>query len=348
MKTLPLTIGCYTDTPSKSQGVYQTQLDLETGKLLPLELIAECHNPSFITATKSGIYTASEVEQKKLPKLIHIPNVDSQIASNTGLISGDHPCHVAIDPHNKFAITSQYSSGTFDIFSLSINGNVDKRLKTIKMVGSGPNKERQTSPHAHQCLFLQNSPQFVTVDLGTDRINFYCFDEEQEEFLDEPMQSIKAPAGNGTRHLIFNKAEDKAYVICELSETILILEKSLGIWNIVDEVDALPNMEKGGATAAIKLSPDEQFLYVSCRHQSRISSFSVDSETQKLTFIDSYDVEGKFPRDFHITDNGQWLVAANQHSNNITSFKRNIEDGSLTYTGYSLDLDAPVCVTQQQ
>ncbi|MBO7914479.1 lactonase family protein [Vibrio splendidus] len=348
MKTLPLTIGCYTDTPSKSQGVYQTQLDLETGKLLPLELIAECHNPSFITATKSGIYTASEVEQKKLPKLIHIPNVDSQIASNTGLISGDHPCHVAIDPHNKFAITSQYSSGTFDIFSLSINGNVDKRLKTIKMVGSGPNKERQTSPHAHQCLFLQNSPQFVTVDLGTDRINFYCFDEEQEEFLDEPMQSIKAPAGNGPRHLIFNKVEDKAYVICELSETILILEKSLGIWNIVDEVDALPNMEKRGTTAAIKLSPDEQFLYVSCRHQSRISNFSVDSEAQKLTFIDSYDTEGKFPRDFHITDDGQWLVAANQHSNNITSFKRNIEDGSLNYTGYSLDLDAPVCVTQQQ
>ena len=348
MKTLPLTIGCYTDTPSKSQGVYQTQLDLETGKLLPLELIAECHNPSFITATKSGIYTASEVEQKKLPKLIHIPNVDSQIASNTGLISGDHPCHVAIDPHNKFAITSQYSSGTFDIFSLSINGNIDKRLKTIKMVGSGPNKERQTSPHAHQCLFLQNSPQFVTVDLGTDRINFYCFDEEQEEFLDEPMQSIKAPAGNGTRHLIFNKAEDKAYVICELSETILILEKSLGIWNIVDEVDALPNMEKGGATAAIKLSPDEQFLYVSCRHQSRISCFRIDSTTQKLIFMDSYDIEGKFPRDFHITNDGQWLISANQHSNNLTSFKRNVEDGSLTYTGYSLDLDAPVCVTQQQ
>ena len=348
MKTLPLTIGCYTDTPSKSQGVYQTQLDLETGKLLPLALIAECHNPSFITATKSGIYTASEVEQKKLPKLIHIPNVDSQIASNTGLISGDHPCHVAIDPHNKFAITSQYSSGTFDIFSLSINGNIDKRLKTIKMVGSGPNKERQTSPHAHQCLFLQNSPQFVTVDLGTDRINFYCFDEEQEEFLDEPMQSIKAPAGNGTRHLIFNKAEDKAYVICELSETILILEKSLGIWNIVDEVDALPNMEKGGATAAIKLSPDEQFLYVSCRHQSRISCFRIDSTTQKLIFMDSYDIEGKFPRDFHITNDGQWLISANQHSNNLTSFKRNVEDGSLTYTGYSLDLDAPVCVTQQQ
>ena len=36
MKNLTLTIGCYTDTPSKSRGVYQAQLDLENGKLLPL------------------------------------------------------------------------------------------------------------------------------------------------------------------------------------------------------------------------------------------------------------------------------------------------------------------------
>ncbi|UPR33573.1 lactonase family protein [Vibrio splendidus] len=347
MKILPLTIGCYTDTPSNSQGVYQTQLDLETGTLLPLELMAACTNPSFVTTTKLGVYTASEVDQKIQPQLIHIPNADSKIASNTGLVSGDHPCHIAIDIHNKFAITSQYSSGTFDIFSLSINGNIDKRLKTLKMVGSGPNTERQTGPHAHQSLFMKNYPQFVTVDLGADRINFYCFDEEQEEFLDEPMQSIKVPAGNGPRHLVFNQAEDRAYVVCELSETILILEKSLGIWNIVDEVDALPNMEKGGAAAAIKLSPDEQFLYVSCRHQSRISCFRIGSATQKLIFMDSYDVEGKFPRDFHITNDGQWLIAANQHSNNLTSFKRNIEDGSLIYTGRSLAIDAPVCVTQQ-
>ncbi len=294
-----------TDSPSKSQGVYQTQLDLETGTLLPLELIAACSNPSLSPRQSWGVYTASEVDQKTQPQLIHIPNADSKIASNAGLISGDHPCHIAIDPHNKFAITSQYSSGTFDIFSLSINGNIDKRLKTLKMAGSGPNAERQTGPHAHQSLFLKNSPQFVTADLGADRINFYCFDEEQEEFFDEPMQSIKVPAGNGPRHLIFNQAEDRAYVVCELSEMILVLEKSLGVWNVVEEVDAL-NMEKGEAAAAIKLSPDGQFLYVSCRHQSRISCFRIDSSTQKLVFVDSYDVEGKFLAIFIslMTDNG--------------------------------------------
>lgn len=347
MRTLPLTIGCYTEDPNGSQGVYQTQLDLETGQLLPLQLIVKCTNPSFVVDTKLGIYTASEVDQQAQPRLFHISNVDSKVSSNSEFITGDHPCHVAIDPSHKFAITSQYSSGTFDIFSLSINGNIDKRIKTIRMLGSGPNKERQTGAHAHQCLFLNHSPQFVTVDLGSDRINFYCFDEEQEDFLEEPMQSIDAPAGSGPRHMVFNKAEDKAYVVCELSETVLVLEKVLGSWRIIEEVDALPDMEKGEATAAIKLSPDEQYLYVSCRHQSRISHFKLDLLNQKPVFVDSYRTEGSFPRDFHITDDGEWLIAANQHSNNLTSFKRNKLDGSLTYSGHSLEVGSPVCVTQQ-
>lgn len=346
MRTLPLTIGCYTEDHKGSQGVYQTQLDLETGKLLPAQLIVKCTNPSFVVSTKLGIYTASEVDQPSQPQLFHIPKADSNVTLNSEFITGDHPCHISIDPSHKFAITSQYSSGSFDIFSLSINGNIDKRIKTLKMSGSGPNQERQTGPHAHQCLFLTYSSQFVTVDLGADRINFYCFDEEQDEFLEEPIQSIEVPAGNGPRHMVFNKAEDKAYVVCELSETIIMLERTVGRWHIVKEVDALPNTEKGEAAAAIKLSPDEQHLYVSCRHQSRISHFKLDPITHKPVFEDSYSTQGNFPRDFHITDDGEWLVAANQHSNNITSFKRSRLDGSLTYSGHSLEVGSPVCVTQ--
>ncbi|MCZ8497880.1 beta-propeller fold lactonase family protein [Vibrio lentus] len=117
----------------------------------------------------------------------------------------------------------------------------------------------------------------------------------------------------------------------------------------MEEADVLPNMEKGEAAAAIKLSPDEQFLYVSCRHQSGKSvAFRIDSVTQKLIFMDSYDVEiCKFPRDFHITNDGQWLIAANQHSNNLNVIrKRNIEDGSPHLYRCSLAIDAPVCVTQ--
>ncbi|MCZ8485116.1 hypothetical protein O9993_01750 [Vibrio lentus] len=62
---------------------------------------------------------------------------------------------------------------------------MDKRLQTLKMVGSGPNAERQTGPHAHQSLFLKNSPQFVTVDLEPIRSAIAL--TKSKKFLDEPM-----------------------------------------------------------------------------------------------------------------------------------------------------------------
>ncbi|MBW3698051.1 lactonase family protein [Vibrio sp. T187] len=344
MNTLLLSIGCYTDSPSESQGLYQVELDTLTGALSKPELIFPCRNPSFVVSTSSGYYTASEVEQSDSPQVIYIAKSVSDNDISSAPIKGAHPCHIAVDANRKYLISSQYSSGSFDIFALNINGSLDKRVTTIAPAGNGPHPNRQKQSHAHQCQFLATLPQFVTVDLGSDQISFYSYDEEQSDFLEKPTQIVQTPAGSGPRHLVFNQSETHAYVVCELSETILVLEQILGRWQIVQEIEALPNEEKGEATAAIKLSPDERFLYVSCRHQSKISCFAVSQETKQLTFQSSHSTEGLFPRDFLITNDGHWVVAANQHSNNITTFKRNLNTGALDYTGNSTRLDAPVCI----
>lgn len=347
MKTLPLTIGCYTDSPSQSQGLYQVQFDLTNGNLTELEIVAPCRNPSFVISADDGCYFITEVEQQSSPQLHfvsasmgHTNEVTQSVA-----ISGDHPCHIAVDHQHQFMITSQYSSGSFDVFALNSDGSIEKRLTTISATGSGPNLERQTGPHAHQCQFLKSEAQFVTVDLGSDSISFYTYDSTKSVFQDKPMQIVKAPAGSGPRHLVFNKNETAAYVVCELSETILVLEKNEGVWGITQEVDALPNEEKGEATAAIKLSPDGQFLYVSCRHQSKISCFGISQASSMIKYHSCTSTEGDFPRDFMITPDGKWAVVANQHSNNLTTFQRDIGTGTLTFTGVSVEVGSPVCVT---
>ncbi|PMH37472.1 3-carboxymuconate cyclase [Vibrio sp. 10N.286.49.B3] len=345
MNYLPLTIGCYTDSPSSSQGIYSVQFDLSRGELSKLTLIQPCRNPSFVITTPSGLYAISEVAQAAKPKLAYLAANKEWEKCQAMPISGDHPCHIAIDHNKKYIITSQYSSGNINIFTLDINGQIDKPLITIQSAGSGAHLTRQTQPHAHQCVFLRSLPQFVMVDLGSDSINFYCFDEEQDEFLTKPIQRLQVPPGRGPRHLVFNHLETMAYVVCELSETILVLAKKFDQWVIIQEVDALPNEEKGEATAAIKLSPDEKFLYVSSRHQSKISCFAIVPQTQQLDFIAAYSTQGEFPRDFLITNDGQWVIAANQHSNNLTSFKRNIDSGELAFTGNSISLGAPVCIS---
>ena len=345
MNIIPLYIGCYTDAPSASEGLYQVLLDTDTGMLSSLSLIHTDRNPSFVASTAAGVYLISEVDHAASPSLSFISKLRSGRPNSTAQISGDHPCHISIAASGKYAITSQYSSGSYDIFALNINGTIDSHLSTIFQNGSGPNKDRQTGPHAHQAVFLKHVPHFVTVDLGADTLTFYCFDDEQDEFLQQPIQQLCVPKGNGPRHLVFNQEETHAYVVCELSETILVLEKALGQWEIVQEVAALPNEEKGEAAAAIKLSSDGRFLYVSCRHQSKISCFSVNAQDKRVQFSSSCSTQGEFPRDFYITEDDKWIVVANQHSNNLTTFKRNRESGELTYSGHSILIDAPVCVT---
>ncbi|MCZ8497881.1 hypothetical protein O9929_04200 [Vibrio lentus] len=44
-------------------------------------------------------------------------------------------------------------------------------------------KDNQPTCVHQQSLFLKNSPQFVTVDLGADRINFYCLTKSKKSSL---------------------------------------------------------------------------------------------------------------------------------------------------------------------
>ena len=53
---------------------------------------------------------------------------------------------------------------------------------------------------------------------------------------------------------------------------------------------------------------------------------------------------GKTQRNFAVTPNGRFLLAANQDSGNIVTFVINRESGRLEYTGHQVYIPAPVCI----
>jgi 6-phosphogluconolactonase len=211
--------------------------------------------------------------------------------------------------------------------------------------GSGPNAERQASPHAHQATFLNHSEQLAVVDLGTDSVHFYDYKKDGETVKFSLSQSIAMPPGSGPRHLVFDSDESVAYVVCELSETLAVLHKQRGQWNLAQQVKLLTDEENKEAASAIRLSADERFVYVSCRAQNLISTFDVTSDIPVQ--IAASDCGGAFPRDFVLSRDGQWMLVANQHSHNVASFHRNPETGVITPTGYSCDIGAPVCLVEK-
>ncbi|PSW20772.1 lactonase family protein [Photobacterium sanctipauli] len=331
-------VGTYTDAPSNSSGIAHITLNPETGELTRLDDAITLRNPSYLAATKQGVYAFSEVAREEGAALNFISSATSQALP----IAGDYPCH--LDIKAPYLAVANYGSGNVSVYQLDGNGGPLDAIGELYVEGSGPNKDRQLSPHAHQVTFLKSSNHLAIVDLGTDSVHFFGYSSDADKPAFALDQSIAMPAGSGPRHLVFNQSETTAYVVCELSETLVVLTNSKTGWQVTHQCDLLAETPNGEAASAIRLSTDEKYLYVSCRAQNKISHFNVSGEVPRR--LAAYDCGGAFPRDFIISADGKWLLTANQHSNNIASFHRNSETGELAPTGYQCNVDAPVCLVE--
>ena len=105
-----------------------------------------------------------------------------------------------------------------------------------------------------------------------------------------------------------------------------------------------PDFKGKGSAADIHVSPDGKFLYASNRGEANeLVIYSIDN-AGKLSLVGHQSVLGKTPRNFAIDPSGKFLLAANQDSNDIVIFKRDVKTGLLTGTGKKIEVDKPVCL----
>ncbi|EGU60507.1 6-phosphogluconolactonase [Vibrio nigripulchritudo ATCC 27043] len=339
-------IGSYTQSigamTGEGKGISVVELNTETGKLLNLELLSDSPNPAYLTLADERLFSINEFASGEGAGITVFERIDEHLTLTDHLaIQGDYPCHVAMNSDGSRVIASNYGSGNFSLFSHN-EGKIEL-IHTIQHHGTGPNAERQEGPHAHFACFLNHTAELVTVDLGIDRVSFYPLTPSG---IDESnAQHVSTPPGSGPRHLVLTKDEKTAYVLCELSEEVLVLKKEeTDQWSLVSKIAPFTPHDEGGAAAAIRLSPDEKFVYVSGRQQSVIVCLKVESDAS-LTTVQTVSSGGLNPRDFNITADGKWLISANQDTNNVISYRRNAESGELEATGYSISTGNPVCIT---
>ena len=90
---------------------------------------------------------------------------------------------------------------------------------------------------------------------------------------------------------------------------------------------------------------DGKFLYCSNRGESNtIGILSINPSTGMLVWVDYQSTLGKTPRNFSIDPSGNFLLVANQNSDDIIIFKRDKQTGLLTDTGKSIHVSKPVCL----
>jgi 6-phosphogluconolactonase len=153
-------------------------------------------------------------------------------------------------------------------------------------------------------------------------------------------------AGSGPRHFDFHPNGKFAYLIEELTGSVSVYGYDKGELFLKQNISALPGDYDGPVGSAdIHVSHDGEFLYVSNRGESNtLAIFKINKNTGTLHQVGHQSTLGKTPRNFNFDPSGNFLLVANQNSNDIVIFKRDKKTGLLTDTGKKIIVSKPVCI----
>jgi 6-phosphogluconolactonase len=259
---------------------------------------------------------------------------------------GINPCYVKVDNTGKWVVVGNYDSGSLSVFPVNINGSLGAATTIITHEGSGPNKSRQASPHVHGTFFSVDNRFLLVPDLGIDKVMIYGFDEIRGKLTAAIQPFATSDPGSGPRHLDFNPTNTFAYLIEELSGTVVTYIYTKGSLKRIQRISSIPDgYTSFPGSADIHVSPDGKFLYASNRAKSdTIAIFKINQSNGKLTQIGHQSTLGKTPRNFNFDPSGNYLLVANQNSDNIVVFKIDKVTGLLTDTGNRINVGKPVCL----
>ena len=350
-----LFVGTYTDgKPDK--GIYIYEFNSKTGNLKKVSTGDSITNPSFLTLSPNGnfIYACTDT---KLPNAGSVTafKFDSIAGSLTFInkqkSGGENPVYLTTSKNNEFVINGNYTEGTVSAFTTNPDGSLNPFGQLIQFDGSSRNTQRQDKAHIHAAVFSPDYEYIFFPDLGADKIRVFKFDLQKKE----PLKALNnydftAVPGSGPRHFTFHPNNKFAYCIEELSGTITSFKYESGKLDSIQRIFSYSKLQEEYNSADIHISPDGLFLYASNRwdNENTISIFSINEDNGKLTLIGHQSTYGDHPRNFTLDPTGNFLIVANQVTNNIVVFKRDIKTGLLTKTGKEIKVPRPSCLKMRK
>lgn len=191
---------------------------------------------------------------------------------------------------------------------------------------------------AHSAQMTMDGAHVLCPDIGADKLWLFDLLPEGRIAPCSPSDHIQLPGGSGPRHLAAHPNGRWLYLICEISCQIVALSWSCpsgAAGPAVAEIGSVSTLPAdwpgtvtaevgellGCTTAHIVVSPDGRFVYGSNRvreGEGSIVCFAVDGDTGALSVVSHTPSGGITPRNFCLSPSGDWLVAANASSNNVS------------------------------
>jgi 6-phosphogluconolactonase len=348
-----LYVGTYTEHSSK--GIYAYRFQTKSGELIPLGLVAEAANPTFLatSANRRFLYAVNEVANYKDTKSglvsgYSIDHLNGKLEPiNSVASAGSGPCHLAVDETGSALFVANYGSGSAASFQLGVHGHISAAVSQFQFSGHSADKARQEGPHTH-CTTVSPDNRYVLVnDLGLDQVLVFHLDPATAKLTPNDPPFWSAKPGSGPRHLAFHPNGRWAYSINEMASTIdaLAWDGNTGTLTRIQSISTLPADFHGESTCAeVAVDKTGRFVYGSNRGHDSIAVFAVNEKDGTLKSVEYSPTGGKEPRHFTLDPDGRWLLVGNQNSGTIAVFHRDQGSGKLIPAGKTYEIDSAVCL----
>ena len=345
-----LFVGSY--GPPDDATIHICTLDESSGALRVVQRTAGVTNPSFLAVSLDGshLYAVSETGLGNDGTLgsVHafriVGNGDAVELHplNQQSSAGDHPCHLCIDRSGRWLAVSNYGSGSVAVLPVGPEGGLGHVASVVQHEGSGPNPDRQEGPHAHATIFAPDGRFLIAADLGIDRLLISAFDEVSGSI--QPHGEVRTRPGAGPRHLAFHHDGSHLFVVNELDNTLTLYEwaADAGTLGELVTVPTVPPGAQDSIAADIRVAADGRHAYVSNRGHDSVAVFAFDDG--RLTPLGVRPCGGSWPRGLGLTPDGRFLLAANQHTDNVVVVSLVADGSDVGGPVMCLPIANPTCV----
>lgn len=323
-------IGTYTKRISR--GIYQVSVDSDAAEMTKCEWLASAGSPTYIAKSKAHrLYVINKKEsdgQTQGGLIIYDMTDKKPRAIQQVLTPGSSPAYVSVDEDRQLVYTANYHTAEVTVYKIAEDGALTVADEVTDTDPVGPAPEQADGPHPHYAD-LTPDKRLVVCDLGTDRV--YLYDVSDAGKL-SAVSHLDLPAGFGPRHIVFDATKGVAYLVGELSSNVATLtyDEKAGQLAVKQITHVIPDdWTAHNGSAAIRLSGDGRFVYVSNRGNNSITVLQT-ADDGTLTEIQRIATEGDFPRDFNWTADESLVLVVHQNSDNASLFKRDAATGKLT------------------
>ncbi|WP_312349263.1 beta-propeller fold lactonase family protein [Actinomyces sp.] len=207
-------------TAGLGEGIWRTDLDLDSGQLTTAVQVCRVPAPSFLVRHPQApvVYATAEAEPEGAVSVLAVEG-DTLHPLSRVTSAGAAPTHLAQLP--GFLVASNYADGTVGAVPLDAAGLPAGSTTALRHCGSGPRPDRQERSHAHSTTVAPGGRVALVCDLGTDELRRLRVVGGR---LVEDGVAHRFPPGSGPRHAVFLPEGRYLLVVTELSSEVVLLE----------------------------------------------------------------------------------------------------------------------------